>query len=410
MGHESENRKGAGAVPFVLLVYAASRLFYLLAGALFARVVPVSRFQRITEDVPFGTMNLWSHWDGEHYAALAAGGYLQPPDNVSPAFFPLYPLVVRSLAGLLGGPISLGAASLWGPILSLACLPLALFFVYRIAEHGWGQGAARIATLALAFFPTSFFLNAAYTESLFLLLSAGSLWAARVRGDLLLACALAGLAAATRNVGVFLLAPLLLWWLGEARRGGWRRDRLLGGAWLALVPSGLLAYMGYLWARFGDPFLFYTDQQKWGRQAAGPVATAGRIWEAAVAGSERLLDPRLWADPSLGNLANHLEAANNLYNLAFFVFAVVLLVLGFRDLPADLSVYAFLLVAPATLFGTPASPLMGTPRYVLVAFPLFIVLGRLLSKSRPLSVGWLALSVAGSLVFCALFVSWRFVA
>ncbi|HEV8044987.1 MAG TPA: mannosyltransferase family protein [Rubrobacter sp.] len=403
MGYEKANRKSTGAVSFVLLVYAASRLFYLLAGALLARIVPVSRFQSITSDVPFGTMNLWSHWDGEHYAALAAGGYLQPPDNVSPAFFPLYPLLMRSFAEVFGGPLSPGALSLWGMLLSLAALPFALFFVYRIAEDGWGEGVARGTVLVLAFFPTTFFLNAAYTESLFLALSAGSLWAARVRKDLLLACLLAGLATATRNVGVFLLAPLFLEWLRDARHYRWR------GVYLVLAPSGLVVYAGYLWWRFGDPLLFYTDQQKWGRQAAGPLATAGRTWEAAVEGAVRLLDPRIWSDPSLGNLANHLEGANSFYNLVFFVFAVVVLVAGLRDLPSDLSVYAFLLVAPATLFGTPESPLMGTPRYLLVAFPLFIVLG-LLSRNRLLFGGWLVLSAAASLVLCALFVSWRFVA
>jgi hypothetical protein len=52
---------------------------------------------------------------------------------------------------------------------------------------------------------------------------------------------------------------------------------------------------------------------------------------------------------------------------------------------------------------------MGAPRYVLVAFPLFIVLG-LLARNRPVFVTGLALSTALSLVFCALFVSWRFVA
>jgi len=96
--------KGKKGLGFVLLVYATSRLFYLVAGALLARVVPVGRFQRITHDVPFGTMNLWSHWDGEHYVALAASGYLQPPENVSPAFFPLYPLLIRSSTELFGGP------------------------------------------------------------------------------------------------------------------------------------------------------------------------------------------------------------------------------------------------------------------------------------------------------------------
>jgi Gpi18-like mannosyltransferase len=47
-------------------------------------------------------------------------------------------------------------------------LPFALWFVYRITEELHGAPAARAATLALAFLPTAFFLNAAYTESLFL--------------------------------------------------------------------------------------------------------------------------------------------------------------------------------------------------------------------------------------------------
>jgi hypothetical protein len=52
---------------------------------------------------------------------------------------------------------------------------------------------------------------------------------------------------------------------------------------------------------------------------------------------------------------------------------------------------------------------MGTPRYILVAFPIFIALG-LLSSNRWLFRGWLLLSAILSLMLCALFVSWRFVA
>jgi hypothetical protein len=68
-----------------------------------------------------------------------------------------------------------------------------------------------------------------------------------------------------------------------------------------------------------------------------------------------------------------------------------------------------LLVAPATLFGTPGSPLMGTPRYVLVAFPIFMGLAILL-RNRMLLGGWLVTSTLLSLALCGLFVSWRFVA
>ena len=402
MKSEEMNSKGNG-VAFVLAVFVASRIFYLVSGSVLAQVVPTSNFQRATLDVPSGSMNIWSHWDGEHYVMLALGGYLNPPENVSPAFFPLYPLLVRSFAELLGGPISLQALSLWAPLISLLLLPFALYFLYHIALDGWGERVARGTVLALAFFPTTFFLNSAYTESVFLALSAGSLWAMRVRRDLLLACVLAGLASATRNVGVFLVVPLFVEWIKNMEQYRWRV------AYLALVPSGLIVYMGYLWVRFGDPLLFYSAQENWGRRATGPLATVNRTWTSAVEGAGSLFDPGLWADPTLGNLANHLERLGNFTNLAFFVFAVVVLLAGSRYLPLSLTLYGLLLVAPATLFGTPHSPLMGAPRYILVAFPIFIVLG-LLSQNRWLFRGWLLLSTLASLMLCALFVSWRFIA
>jgi Mannosyltransferase (PIG-V) len=399
---DKESRKSTG-VAFVLAVYAASRLFYLISGSLLAYLVPTSSFQRVTLDVPSGSMNIWSHWDGEHYVTLAMGGYLHPPDNVSPAFFPLYPLLMRSFAELFGGPISKEALSVWGPLISLLFLPFALYFIYHIALEGWGERVARGTVLIVAFFPTTFFLNAAYTESLFLALSAGSMWAMRVRKDLLLACVLAGFAAATRNVGIFLVVPLMYEWIKDVERFRWQ------GVYLLLAPGGLFAYMVYLWMRFGDPLLFYRAQENWGRHATGPLDTASRAWGAAVEGAVRLLEPDLWAHPSLSNAANQLAGASNFFNLAFFVFAMVVLVAGSRYLPLSLTVYGLLLVAPATLFGTPGSPLMGTPRYVLVAFPVFIVLA-LLFRNRVLLGGWLLVSTLLSLVLCGLFVSWRFVA
>jgi Mannosyltransferase (PIG-V) len=399
---DRESRKSTG-VAFVLAVYAASRLFYLISGSLLAYLVPTSSFQRATLDVPSGSMNIWSHWDGEHYVRLAMGGYLHPPDNVSPAFFPLYPLLLRSFAELFGGPITKEALSVWAPLLSLLFLPFALYFIYRIALDAFDERVAKGTVLILAFFPTTFFLNAAYTESMFLALSAGSLWAMRVRKDLLVACVLAGFAAATRNVGVFLVAPLIYEWIKDIERFRWR------GIYLLLAPGGLFAYMGYLWVRFGDPLLFYSAQESWGRQATGPLDTASRAWGAAVEGSGRLLDPDLWAHPSLSNAANQLAGASNFFNLVFFVFATIVLLAGLRYLPLSLSVYGLLLVAPAALFGTSGSPLMGTPRYVLVAFPVFIVLA-LLFRNRVLLGGWLVVSTILSLALCGLFVSWRFVA
>jgi len=217
---EDEGYAWNTGLQFVLAVFAASRLLYLVSGALFARSVPVGSFDRLTPDVPFGTLSIWSHWDGVWYIQLAERGY-GAAAPASTAFFPLYPLLVRSFASLFGGPNSLAALSVWAPLISLFCLPLALFFIYRLALDCGGERVAKGTVVCLAFFPTSFFFNAAYTESLFLALSAGSLWAMRERKDLLLACVLAGMASATRNVGVFLLVPLVWEWARVGRlRGG----------------------------------------------------------------------------------------------------------------------------------------------------------------------------------------------
>ncbi len=393
---------GSGLL-FVLAVYGASRLFYLVIGALLAAYLPAGPFHLTTPDVPLGTLNIWAHWDGAWYSQIAAEGY---GTRTSTAFFPLYPLLMRSFAELFGGPLSLGALSLWGVLVSLLALPFALYFVYRIAEDGWGTVVARRTVLALSFFPTTFFFNAAYTESLFLALSAGALWAARVRKDLLLACALAGLAAATRNVGVFLVVPLAYEWL----RGGCGRYTVWKGvACLALASSGLLWYAAYLGLRSGNPFLFYDAQGYFDRRSTDPLTFTTEVLTKAHDSLAALFRPRLQADSVLGDLMDRLNDTTNAYNVLFLLLALILLLWGIRVLPFSLNAYAFLLTIPTVFFGTPATPLMGFPRFMLVAFPLFITLAVLL-KGRRTFYSWLVLSIAFSVVLCALFVSWRFVA
>ena len=396
-------RKETRGLRFVLLVYAASRAFYLVAGIALARIAPVGDFQAATTDAPFGTMNLWAHFDGEHYARLASNGYLEPPNNMSPAFFPLHPLLMRSFAALFGGPTSLEVLALWGVVISLVALPFALYFIYQIAENLQGEQTAKIAVTTLAFFPTTFFLNAAYTESLFLALSAGAIWAAMVRKDLLLACVLAGVATATRNVGIFLLVPLGYEWL---RHAGYYRWRV---GYLVLAPSGLIAYMGYLWVRFGEPLLFYTEQEDWNRQATGPITTLERTWAGTVGGVRTVWNEAQTRELTGEQLMLYFNALNNAYNMLFLVFAFALFVGGLRVLPLGLSVYAFLIAIFPAFFGTPELPLMGLSRYVLVAFPLFIVLGVLLDRAWQLAA-WLVFSISTSLIFCAMFVTWWYVA
>jgi len=409
----------SGGIPFVLAVYGASRLFYFVAGSLLAAYLPVGPFHGRTLDIPPGRLNIWAHWDGVWYSRIAAEGYGKIAwdgasysqamegygTTASTAFFPLYPLLMRSFAGLFGGPLSLEALSLWGVLISLTALPFAFYFIYRIAEDGWGERVAKGTVLIMAFFPTTFFLNAVYTESLFLALSAGSLWALRVRRNLLLACVLAGLATATRNVGVFLLVPLAYEWLrGDAGRG---YGPVRGAACLALASSGLFFYAAYLWRSFEDPLLFYDAQGYWNRNPTDPLTFVVSILREAYESLASLALP--WSSASLEELLSRLNGTTDAYNFLFLIFTLAMLLLGLRVLPLSLSAYALLLVIPAALFGKPETPLIGFPRYLIAAFPLFIVLAVLLKDRRTLGI-WLISSAAFSLALCALFVSWRFTA
>ena len=224
-----------------------------------------------------------------------------------------------------------------------------------------------------------------------------------MRRDLLLAGLLGALAAATRNLGVLLLIPLLYEWLRHRQEFGWRG--LLG---MGIVPAGLLGYATYLWTRFGDPLLFARQQgDYWGRELANPGETLGRAWSAAAAGMRYVLEPAtlfVERDPTAA-----LSASNTL-NLVFLVLFLVLMGVGFAVLPPGLSVYTFATTLLPILTPTPSFPLMSLPRFMLGAFPLFLVLGYLLSKSRPALWAWLVLSSSLGAALTAMFATWRWVA
>ena len=341
-------------------------------------------------------MNYWAHWDGAWYSEIATEGYAERAP-ASTAFFPLYPMLVRLGSAIGGGP------ALWGVLVSLLSTLFALYFLFRIAEKLYGARVARAATLAFAFFPTAFFLNAVYTEALFVALSAGAIWAAYVRRDLLLAGLLGSLAAATRNLGILLLMPLLFEWLRNRREFG------VGGlAALGLVPAGLLGYAVFLWGRFGDPMVFARQQEEyWGRTLTSPVETAGDAWRTAREGLEYFLDP---AALFLSTSAEPALEASNTLNLVFLGLFLVLMGVGFAVLPPELSLYAFVGTLLPVLTPSPAFPLMSMPRFVLGAFPIFLVLGFILSRSKPALVLWLAFSTGAGVALTALFTTWRWVA
>ena len=389
--------------PFVLVAWASSRLFFLAVGALaHAYMEPVKPGGYPGE--PGGILNYWAHWDGGWFSSIAQFGYhgRAAGEHTWPAaanFFPLYPMSIR------GGTVVAGGPAIWGVAISLAASLAAFYFLYDLARDLFDVEVARATTLAFAFFPTAFFFNAVYSEALFLGAAIGAVWAARIRGDFVLAGVLGCLAAATRNVGVLIVLPLAYEWVRRRRAGTAVWSALTA---LALVPAGLLAYMFFLWRWSSDPLLFSTVVQRtWGRTLTNPVDTFQRAWDHATYGAH-------WAVRPISVLTvpeqNPFWNATDTYNLVFMVLLAVLLVGVVVRLPLGLTLYALAVTALPVLTPPSIQPLASIPRYFLAAFPVFIFLGTVLARSRDLLTAWLVVSIAFGAIFTLFFTTWRWVA
>jgi hypothetical protein len=349
-----------------------------------------------------------ARWDSVWYLDIATHGY----GGSRSAFFPLYPL----LAAVAGAPV--GSALVGGLVVSLAALLAALYVLHRLVSLDLGERAAAPALWAVALFPTSFVLSAVYPEALFLALSVGAIYAAR-RGRWASAGALGALAAATRSAGVLLLVPLAILYLygpradrapdrPQARGLGPRHEPRADALWLALVPAGLGAYLAYLGNERGDALSPFHVQDVWFRHFAGPF---GGAWDGVVAayqGARQLLSGA--RTPIYFKAAGgdpYTAAFHNLFELAFLVLAVVLLVAALRRLPLAYGAYALAALALPLSYPVGPEPLMSLPRFLAVLFPLQVALGVWAGARRRRGI---ALAVAGAalLAWCtAGFATWH---
>jgi hypothetical protein len=201
----------------------------------------------------------WARWDAAHYINLAQYGY--GSDNPSPhgglGFFPLYSLLMRGLVEVFRVSPTPAHLAVAGIVVANLCFFVAVPLFTRMAAQQFGDTAARNAVLLLCIVPFSFFFNAAYSESLFLLLSLFSLASAR-SSKWWWAATAAGLATGTRLVGLALLPSLLFL--------AWRRRAAVRdlAAIVVLAPSGLIAFFLYCAIKFDNLFAYFDAQATWG--------------------------------------------------------------------------------------------------------------------------------------------------
>jgi hypothetical protein len=352
---------------------------------------------------PAAFYRVWTLFDGVYYSLIARYGYQLLPGYRSlqeAAYFPLYPLLMRVTAPLVGGHVTLA-----GLILANLCSLAAFLLLGRLVARECGPQVARRTLLYYAVFPTGFFLAAVYTEALFLLLSVAAFLCMRQRRWLLCG-ALIALATLARAQGALLLPLVIEAWrallpewrtLGGARR---LREGLALACAIAAPLLALLAFQFYLAHQYGvtDAMSRAADNSDWLRYPDWPWAgVVNDIATLATGGA---------ATPTL-------EIIKDFVFLAFWLGLCVVMLLRFRPaLPWSWVAYSWvslleMLALPAHIRG---GGLMSVPRYALVVFPCFALLaliGVRYPRAHRLTV---ALCIAWTIILTRLLAGAMFVA
>ncbi len=338
-------------------------------------------------------VNPWFQWDTLSYMEISILGYNNHSSSI--AYMPLYPMLMRLIAPLLGNN-HLTAALLISSLSFIA----ALILLYELIADIYDPQLAVRTVLTFLVFPTTFFMLAGYTEALFLALVLGCWLAARKRrwG---LASVLAGLATLTRLQGI-VLTPVLLWMMFSSllptpsqnpfeqikqALGNLPLLKSLRLSWIFLASTPVLVAAGYqVWLKLsGLGTVVGALNQYWRIATVTP-------WTGFYLFIQRLISLDFiymdWID------------------LFLFIFILLLSLLSLRDLSLEFSLYIWLTLAILFMRGTPPHLLASFSRYFLALFPIFILPARMKFKSVQLLAASVSLCLQMLLAWVFLLGSW----
>ena len=329
----------------IILIFIAWRLILFTIAYLSPSLIP-----EIKQTYPYRYVLIdsglsywiWSfgNFDGVHYLRLAQEGYTNL--QFTQAFFPVYPILIKLVSF-----VTVGNFLIAGLLISNISFFFALLLFYKLIREQYNQNIALWSSIFLISFPTSFFFGSVYSEGLFFLLIIGSFYLLELK-KILLASVVGAFASATRLVGVF-LAPALI-------RGNYLWSLLP----LLIIPIGLVGYSIYLQVEFGDPLYFLTAQNVWGQERSTQIVLLPQVFF-------RYLKILL--------TSSGLPLLTSVFELTATVFAIVVLILATKKVQREWLIFSWIAVITPTLTGTLAS----MPRYILIAFPIYIVLAQIKS-------------------------------
>lgn len=254
---------------FILTIFILSRIFIWLVGAVY----------NVFDGSDQSIWDLLFRWDSPWYKGIIVDGYMDYPQGMTGnnaanwAFFPLYPMIVKVFYMMTNIRVEI-----LGSVISSIITLIASFVIYDYCVDIKNEKCAKIAMILLFVGPYSFYTATLYTESLYILFTILFFYFLK-KDKWILAGICGGLVSATRVTGAILVFPMMIMFLRPvfARKEKFLdaiKRFFLDGKYLLsflLVPSGIFAYMVYLYNKVGDPFAFKNIQIAWGRENSNPI-------------------------------------------------------------------------------------------------------------------------------------------
>lgn len=342
-------------ITIIFLIWLTSVIFISYFGFLYLPHAPKSNPDFLTS---------FSNWDGGHFLGIAQKGYGLDSQY---AFFPLYPILINLVSKITNNFFTAGV------LISGISFFLGLHMLYALISKEFNSKIAEKAILALIFFPASFYFLTVYSEGLFFLLTVATFYFLRSK-KLLFATIAAILVSATRLAGLAVVIALIAHIISN---GGFNRKN-----WFVLLsPFGFLAYCIFLYFQTSDPFYFVTAEKNWQRSLNFPWIG---FWETI----------KNITTPGFIN-----QYFNYVFDLLFAIFGVGLVIRSSRFLPLKYAIYALASISIPLL----TSSLSSMPRFLVVIFPIFILIG--LIKNRFINLGYQIISLMLLSLFTVLFIN-----
>lgn len=343
----------------IFAFYALNR-FNLAPDTSYSWINPDEFFQ----DKTLNQVNLRVHWDSFWYLKIAKEGYQYEAGKLSSiAFFPLYPMLIWLTSFILLSPNFAG----W--IISCVSLIAAGIFLFKLVNEFHPKISPLEPVVLLLIFPTAFFLTSVYTESLFLALSVAFFYYL-FKKQFFTAAILLSLACACRVNGLFLFIPFIYEFFKTYGLKKFINPQL--GAFF-IAPLGIISFMLYQQINFGDPLSFLKAQMEWGRRFT--------------------LNYEHFQFQTASSYANFST------DLLFLAIGLISSLILLRKVRASYGLY----VLTTTLGAFSTGTLMSIGRFILILFPIFILVAS--SKNKEFKFGWMFVSTLLLAVFTAMFVS-----